>query len=103
MRPPQLIEAGIVLSLAVTLAAKIASVPSMPGAETQPARATPVAMFLERQGFTVAAPPPNVDPEMLPANKADCSLRIGEVSPLGWHRDVLAQLAGPHEQVRFAF
>jgi hypothetical protein len=91
------------LALALTLGIKVACHAYAADTETQAAGLTPVAEVLERKGFMVDPPPPNVDPEMLAARKVDCSLRIAEVSPLGWHRDVLARLVGPHEQLRFAF
>ena len=103
MQSPQPVKVGITLSLALTLAIKVAFAPSVAGIETPAEQAASIAGFLERQGFAVGAPLPNVDPPMLQAKRADCSLRIAEVSPLGWHRDVLAQLALPGEQGRFAF
>jgi len=96
-------EAGIALALALTLAVKFAFAPSMASTEASIDREASVAAFLENEGFVVGAHLPNTDPPMLPAKSADCSLRIVEVSPSGWHRDVLAQLALPGEQVLFVY
>jgi hypothetical protein len=96
-------EAGIALALALTLAVKIALLPSVAPAETPAEEKGPVVAFLEHQGFAVGGPLPNNDPVMLSATKAGCSLRFAEVSPIGWHRDVLARLAAPGEQVAFVY
>src|SRR5262245_56601890 len=102
MRSP-LTEAAITLALALTLAVKIGFLPSVAPAKAPAEEKAPVAGFLERQGFAVGEPLPNNDPAMLPATKAGCNLRVAEVSPIGWHRDVLARLARPGEQVAFVF
>jgi hypothetical protein len=96
-------EAGIALALALTLAVKLALLPSVAPAGTPAEGKAPVVAFLEHQGFAVGEPLPNNDPVMLPAASANCNLRIAEVSPIGWHRDILARLALPGEQVAFVF
>ena len=40
---------------------------------------------------------------MVPAQRPGCSLRVSEISPFGWHRDVLAQLTRPDERLFFVF
>jgi hypothetical protein len=103
MRSLHLTEAGITLALSLTLAVKIAFLPSVAPAGTAAEGKAPVVAFLEHQGFAVGEPLPNNDPAMLPAIKGGCNLRVAEVSPIGWHRDVLARLALPEEQVAFVF
>ncbi|MDW6021944.1 hypothetical protein SAZ10_09230 [Mesorhizobium sp. BAC0120] len=96
-------EAGITLALALTLAIKIAFAPQATPAAVPSQWEAPVVTFLQHQGFAVGAPLPDIDPAMLPAMKAGCSLKVTQVSPTGWHRDVLASLARPGEQVAFVF
>jgi len=96
-------EAGIILALALTLAVKIAFFPSVAPAEAPAEGTAPVVAFLEQQGFAIGEPLPNTEPAMLPAAKAGCKLTVAEVSPFGWHRDVLTRLARPDEQVAFVF
>jgi hypothetical protein len=103
MRPLHPTEAGITLALALTLAVKIGFLPSVAPAETPAEGKAPVVAFLEHQGFSVGEPLPNNDPVMLPAAKANCNLRVAEVSPVGWHRDILARLALPGDQIAFVF
>ena len=100
MRSLHLAELSAVLI--VTLAIKVAFGPSA-AAVPEPDRAAPIAAFLELQGFSLEPKPTDTEPPMLVASKAGCELRITEVSPFGWHRHVLAQLARPGESAAFIF
>jgi hypothetical protein len=101
MQPLHLAE--ISFALALTLAIKIAVAPSLLATQAPGADAAPIATFLKSQGFAVGAAITNTDPPMLPAHRDDCNLRIAEISPLGWHRHVLAQLARSDERAFFVF
>lgn len=102
MRTRYIAEAGLALALVLTLSLKIAFGPAVSAEMPVPAE-TLVAAFLERQGFAVGPLLPDIDPPMLPAQRPDCNLRVTKVSPSGWHRDVLAQLARPDEKLLFVF
>lgn len=101
MRSVHLAQIGLVL--AVTVAVKVAFGPSMAAAVNNADRDAPVADFLTRQGFALEPSPVHTEPVMLIASRADCELRITEVSPFGWHRHVIAQLARPGEQSAFVY
>jgi hypothetical protein len=103
MRPLHPTEAGMTLALSLTLAIKIAFLPSAAPAGTAAEGKAPVVAFLTQQGFAVGEPLPNNDPAMRPATKGGCNLRVAEISPIGWHRDVLSRLALPDERVAFVF
>lgn len=89
----------LALALFLTLGVKMAFNPPIASVE----KPLPLAGFLEQQGFAVGALQNNTEPAMLPATRADCSLRITEISPFGWHRHVLKQLAGPNEAALFVY
>lgn len=94
-----LLLAELALALFLTLGIKMAFNPPLAGVE----KSLPLAGFLEQQGFAVGLPENKTEPAMLPATRADCSLRIAEISPFGWHRHVLEQLAGSNEAALFVY
>ena len=103
MCPKYTAKAILALTLALTLSVKIAVGPTIAGIGATTRGEAPMAAFLERHGFNVGAPLPNIDPPMIPASKAGCTYRITQVDPGGVLRDVLAQLAGPSERLFFVF
>jgi hypothetical protein len=58
---------------------------------------------LRAAGFRTEAPLPDSQPALLPATRRSCSLLIAQISPLGWHRDLLERLTRPGETRHFAF
>jgi hypothetical protein len=102
MRPVLLTSTILALTLVLTLGAKIAFDPGRSTSDGALQQGQVIA-FLERQGFLVGPPLPDVGPSMVPAQRPGCSLRVSEISPFGWHRDVLAQLTRPDERLFFVF
>ena len=102
MRPVLLTSTILALTLVLTLGAKIAFDPGRSTSDGVLQQGQVIA-FLERQGFLVGPPLPDVGPSMVPAQRPGCSLRVSEISPFGWHRDVLAQLTRPDERLFFVF
>jgi hypothetical protein len=100
MRPLHLVAIAVVL--VATLAIKVATGPSV-AAIPEPDREAPIGAFLARHGFALQAERTETEPPMLVADSGACEIRVTEVSPFGWHRHVLAQLARPGETTAFVF
>jgi hypothetical protein len=62
-----------------------------------------VASFLEQRGFEVAHNLPDEDLISLSAEKGSCRMLVGVLSPFGWHRAVVHELAPPEAKTVFVF
>jgi hypothetical protein len=52
-----------------------------------------VDMF-ERNRFSVQFAPPNTDPQWITGLRGDCRVQIANVSPQGWHRNIVEWATG---------
>jgi hypothetical protein len=96
------LEALFVFLLILSLFLKISGRTS---AETEaPSTATErVATLLERNGFDVVQNATDVDLFSLFAAKGQCHLFVAILSPHGWHRHVIRQIAPVGSDLRFVF
>lgn len=101
MRRP--VEAGLLVLLTASLAIKIAVGLPTQGTGSQERFETSLAAALADYGYAVDATLPDTEPAMLPVQRNNCQMLIAVVSPLGWHRDLLEQLAGGEKQLAYAF
>ena len=62
-----------------------------------------IAAFLERHGFQVSEGSEKSYLSVMAAMQGDCRLLVAVVSPEGWHRDLIGQLASPNDQLFFVF
>ena len=65
MSPKYTARAILAVTLALTLSVKIAVGPTVAGFGTTTRAEAPMTAFLERHGFNVGAPLPNIDPPMI--------------------------------------
>lgn len=62
-----------------------------------------VATVLERHGFKVVKNATDEDLFSLSGLRGQCRLLVAVLSPHGWHRDVIRQIAPPDSQLLFLF
>lgn len=92
-------EVVFVAALALTLTVKVLTGATAGNGAPKPEGA--VERVLERQGFVIGKPQAGTEPQLVPAVRGTCALRFTDISALGWHRDVLAQLTKPDEILYF--
>lgn len=93
-----LLAIAMVLGLSLKIAGSGAASPAGPvHVEHQ------LAAFLEREGFYVEDNQRGDDLHLVSvkATQGECRLLLAVVSPQGWHRTLLMQIAAPHDQVSF--
>jgi hypothetical protein len=100
MRKIGLVELCLFAGLAVSLGIKVATVW---GGKDQASWDVETAAAFEKRGFRIGGIVPDRDPLMLSVHKPGCDMQVAEVSPLGWHRDLLANIVGPDEHLLFVF
>ncbi|EHK54107.1 hypothetical protein [Allomesorhizobium alhagi] len=100
MRKIRLVELCLFAGLAVSVGIKVA-----PGGASgiQVAWDVQTAAAFENRGFSIDGIVPDRDPPMLSVHKSGCDMQIAEVSPLGWHRDLLANIVRPDEHLLFVY
>jgi hypothetical protein len=103
VRRPNLLECSLAVVLALTLAVKFATGPTVSSNAIETEENFRLVGILEASGFTVEPYLADMDPPMVPAHKPGCRLLAGRASPLGWHRGVLASLVQPDERLFFVY
>jgi hypothetical protein len=101
MRKIRLVELCLFAGLAVSLGIKVAPVGA--AIRDQVSWDVQTAAAFEKRGFSIKGIVPDRDPPMLSVHKPGCDMQIAEVSPLGWHRDLLANIVRPDEHLLFVY
>jgi hypothetical protein len=95
-----------VLLLALSVGTKIIALNQSVRGADQPTQSTTrdeIAAFFTHQGFEVSKVEAQSESPFVPAAAGDCRLLAVLAAPQGWHRDLVRQLASPHDQVFFVF
>lgn len=103
MRKANLVEICLATALVLTLAVKVATGFTRNNDTTEAQWQSQVGIALADIGFEVAGYLQDRDPPLLSVHKAGCAMLIANVSPLGWHRDVLSKIVRSNEQLFFVY
>jgi hypothetical protein len=103
VRRPNLLECSLAVVLALTLAVKFATGPTVSSSALETEENFRLVGILEASGFTIEPYLADMEPPMVPARKPGCRLLAGRASPLGWHRGVLESLVQPNERLFFVY
>jgi hypothetical protein len=103
VRRPNLLEYSLAAALALTLAVKFATGPTVSSVALEVEENFRLVAILEANGFIVEPYLADMNPPMVPAHKPGCRVLAGRASPLGWHRGVLASLVQSDERLFFVF
>ncbi|MBX3597424.1 MAG: hypothetical protein KF874_07625 [Rhizobiaceae bacterium] len=60
-----------------------------------------IVSLLEHHGFVIEFAAPNADPKWVTGTRPDCRMQIANVSPQGWHRNIV-KWAGADRLVQYS-
>ncbi|HET6378307.1 MAG TPA: hypothetical protein VFG05_08400 [Methylocella sp.] len=89
--------------LILTLGLKLWSRMSEPVPEQAAMVRKEMAAFLAEQGFKPEPAAEDENPVSVSGTSDACTLRIVDIAPQGWHRDMLRQIASPGDRVVFVY
>jgi hypothetical protein len=103
MRKAYLVEICLATALVLTLAVKVATGFARRNDTIEARWHIQAGIALEGVGFEIDGFLRDRDLPLLSVHKAGCVMLIANVSPLGWHRDVLSKIVRPNEQLFFVY